>query len=68
MNNAAVRTPSSSVEAVRASLKRRYARERRFRLLGLLAVVLGLGFVALLLLSIVSKGWTAFTQTYIRCR
>jgi phosphate transport system permease protein len=52
-------------EIVEASLKRRYAAERRFRLLGAGAVVLGLGFVAILFVSIVSKGYTAFFQSYL---
>jgi phosphate transport system permease protein len=52
-------------EIVEASLKRRYSAERRFRLLGAGAVVLGLGFVAILFVSIVSKGYTAFFQSYL---
>jgi phosphate transport system permease protein len=55
----------STIDVVRASLKRRYAGERRFRLFGLAAVLLGLAFVAMLFISIISKGWTAFTQTTI---
>ncbi len=58
--------PVRTIDVVNASLKRRYAAERRFRLLGLIAVVLGLAFVGLLLLSIVSKGYSAFWQTYIQ--
>ena len=54
-----------TIEKVRGSLPRRYARERRFRLLGRVAVVLGLSFVAILFLDIVLKGYTAFQQTYI---
>jgi phosphate transport system permease protein len=54
-----------TIDVVRASLKRRYAAERRFRLFGLAAVLLGLAFVAMLFISIISKGWTAFTQTTI---
>ena len=57
--------PTRAIDVVNASLKRRYAAERRFRLLGLIGVLLGLSFVAMLLLSIVSKGYTAFQQTYI---
>ncbi|KAA6183251.1 phosphate ABC transporter permease PstA [Thiohalocapsa marina] len=56
------RSPQAIVEA---SLKRRYAAERRFRLLGAGAVALGLGFVLILFISIVSKGYTAFFQSYI---
>lgn len=46
-------------------LKRRHAAERRFRLYGVVAIVIGLGFLAVLLVSIVSKGYTAFVQTAI---
>lgn len=50
---------------VNASLKRRYAAERRFRRIGAGAVMLGLLFVALLFISIISNGYTAFTQTHL---
>lgn len=46
-------------------LKRRYAAERRFRLYGLAAITIGLVFLALLIASVVSKGYTAFFQTEI---
>lgn len=46
-------------------LKKRYAAERRFRLYGLLATSVGLVFLAVMLVSIVSKGYTAFWQTTI---
>jgi phosphate transport system permease protein len=51
---------------VEASLARRYGRERRFRLYGMLAVVFGVLFLAFLLESIVATGYTAFRQTYVR--
>ncbi len=54
------------VDIVRASLKRRYARERRFRWLGATAVLIGLLCVVLLFADIILKGYTAFQQTYIR--
>ncbi len=68
MNNprAAGAPPQRTIDIVNASLKRRYAKERRFRLIGMTAVVLGLLFVALLFADIVGKGYTAFQQTYIR--
>lgn len=53
------------IDHVNASLKRRYAAERRFRTLGMTAVALGLLIVAVLFLDIVGKGYTAFQQTYI---
>ena len=54
-----------AIEKVNASLGRRYARERRFKAMGLGAVVLGLLFVSALFLDIVSKGYSAFVQTHI---
>jgi len=59
--NARTRT----IEKVQASLAKRYAKERRFKRLGLGAVVLGLLFVSVLFVDIVTKGYTAFVQTHI---
>lgn len=56
----------STIEIVNASLAKRYARERRFRRIGILAVSLGLLFVSVLFLDIFFKGYSAFQQTYIR--
>ena len=50
---------------VAASLRRRYAAEMRFRAYGILAICIGLAFVAFLFTSIISKGYTSFQQTYI---
>jgi phosphate transport system permease protein len=55
-----------TIDLVNASLKRRYAAEKRFRFMGMGAVVLGLLFVAILFGDIVGKGHTAFQQTYIQ--
>ncbi len=52
-------------QKVQASLPRRYARERRFRALGLGAILLGLAFVLMLFTNIISKGYGAFVQTHI---
>ena len=46
-------------------IKRRYAAERRFRIYGMLAISVGLLFLAVMLFSIISKGYTAFWQTAI---
>ncbi|HEY6631772.1 MAG TPA: phosphate ABC transporter permease PstA [Rhizobiaceae bacterium] len=46
-------------------LGRRYRAERRFRIYGLLAISVGLMFLAVMLVSIVSKGYTAFWQTAV---
>ena len=53
--NGSVRT-----DRLRAGLKRRYAREGRFRLYGLLAIGVAVGFLLLLLGRIVEQGHTAF--------
>ena len=55
-----------TIDKVNASLKRRYARERRFRRFGLGAVAMGLLFVSFLFVSIVGNGYSAFQQTEIR--
>jgi len=57
---------SRTIDFVNASLPKRYAAERRFRYLGVGAVLMGLSFVAILFADIVSKGYTAFQQTYIQ--
>ncbi|MBX3597490.1 MAG: phosphate ABC transporter permease PstA [Rhizobiaceae bacterium] len=46
-------------------LKKRYAAEARFRMYGIAAITFGLMFLAIMLGSIVSKGYTAFWQTTI---
>ncbi|WP_085906451.1 phosphate ABC transporter permease PstA [Kiloniella majae] len=48
-----------------ALLKRRNAAEKRFRFYGLAAVMTAVLVLCLLLTSIISKGYTAFQQTYI---
>jgi len=59
MTDASV-TPEMRAERLRAGLKRRYAREGRFRLYGLLAIGLAVGFLLLLLGRIIEQGHTAF--------
>ena len=57
--------PRRVIDQVNASLPRRYASERRFRLIGRVAVLLGLVFVALLFVSIVANGYNGFRQTFV---
>ena len=62
------RRPMSVVDTrkkVEAGLKKRYRREKRFRAYGVLSVFLGIGFLAVLLISIILNGYTAFRQTHI---
>jgi phosphate transport system permease protein len=48
------------VDRLRSGLKKRYARESRFRLYGLLAIGVAVGFLLLLLGRIIEQGHTAF--------
>ncbi|MEJ2694253.1 MAG: phosphate ABC transporter permease PstA [Candidatus Thiodiazotropha sp.] len=54
------------MDRVQKGLDRRYRKERNYRRIGLGAILLGLLFVSFLVVSIVSKGYTAFQQTYIQ--
>jgi phosphate transport system permease protein len=55
----------STMDRVNVGLAKRYRKERRFRLFGLSAIVASLLFLALLLGSIIGKGYSAFQQTEI---
>jgi phosphate transport system permease protein len=55
----------SAIEIVNQSLSKRYRSERRFRLYGLLAIILSLSFLTILFTDIIRKGYTAFQQTYV---
>lgn len=46
-------------------LARRYRAERRFRLYGLAAISVGIVFLAIMLVTIIGKGYTAFWQTEV---
>ena len=50
---------------VHASLPKRRAAERRFRIYGMTAIFLGLFFLSSLFFDIAANGYTAFVQTYI---
>jgi phosphate transport system permease protein len=53
-------------KAMRARIDKRYAAERRFRLLGLGAVLLSVAFLAFLLFTMIGQGVRGFTQTEIK--
>jgi phosphate transport system permease protein len=53
-------------EAMRQRIRRRYRAERRFRLLGLAAIALSIGFLAFLLVTMMANGLRGFTQTELR--
>ncbi|WP_405234592.1 phosphate ABC transporter permease PstA [Lentisalinibacter salinarum] len=52
-------------QLMEAGLPRRYSRERRFRVLGMLAVSVGLTFLVLFFASIVASGYKAFAQSQV---
>jgi phosphate transport system permease protein len=74
MNNRAKSGPGGNgrteskraLEVVRKGLGKRYARERRFRFYGALAICLSLLFLATVFFTIFSTGYTAFVQTYVQ--
>ncbi|HET9428129.1 MAG TPA: phosphate ABC transporter permease PstA [Allosphingosinicella sp.] len=53
-------------EAIQRRIRKRYAAERRFRLVGLLAVLISAGFLAFLLITMMANGLRGFTQTEVR--
>ena len=57
---------SQTTATVRRSLKKRYAREKRFRLFGVIAIISSLSFLAVLLVTITAGGLPAFKQSFIQ--
>jgi phosphate transport system permease protein len=72
MNNSPA--PSSSIikktertlDIVNRGLGKRYRAERRFRLYGLLTIVVSMVFLSILFISIISNGYSAFQQTFVQ--
>ncbi|WP_028578745.1 phosphate ABC transporter permease PstA [Desulfogranum japonicum] len=56
---------TSTMQVVNSGLAKRYAKEKRFRMLGIGAVVISLLFLVILFSSIVGNGYTAFRQSVI---
>lgn len=57
--------PRKSLLTIDARTKRRNAAEKRFRAYGIIAITIGLLFLASLLWAIVQNGTAAFTQTFV---
>jgi phosphate transport system permease protein len=66
LDSSAAAETHCTIDTVKRSLKRRYRAERRFRCYGLAAIILSIVFLALLFVSIVSRGYSAFWQTHVR--
>lgn len=61
------RTPTDwTTGAMQGRIRRRYAAERRFRLMGLAAVTISAGFLLFLLASMLLQGAAGFTETRVR--
>lgn len=58
--------PHSTMEIVRRTLARRHRQERRFQMIGRLAILVGLAFLVIMFISIVGTGYPAFWQTYVK--
>jgi phosphate transport system permease protein len=71
MINAAIRNNGAAPESRHRGgqalerLRKRKQSETRFKIYGMLAIFLGMAFLTVLFASIVSKGYTAFQQTYV---
>jgi len=57
---------SSTTKRIEAGLKKRYAKEKRFRIFGGISIFISFSFLAILLITIFNKGLPAFQQTYIK--
>jgi phosphate transport system permease protein len=55
-----------TIDIVNRGLPRRYGAERRFKAYGVAAICLSLTFLAMLFITIVGKGYSAFQQTEIK--
>ena len=63
----AARTPTDwNSDAMQRRIRKRYAAERRFRLIGLAAVTIAAGFLALLLVIMLGNGLRGFTAAQIK--
>jgi len=64
-NGAAPTIPDEVSRRVHASLKARYAAEKRFQAYGIVAIGLALTFLFILFYDIISKGYSAFWQSHV---
>lgn len=59
------RTVDWSSEAARSRRRRRYAKDKRLKIYGIVAITIAIAVLAVLLISLFVRGWTAFSQTII---
>jgi len=65
-NNKSDMPPRRTMDVINAGMEKRKKSEKRFQFLGQASILLAIGFLAMLLISISSKGYGAFQQTYIK--
>lgn len=58
--------PDTKLSLIKAKLRRRYATEKLFKMIGVAAIVTALVMLSILFISIIGNGYTAFQQTYMR--
>ncbi|MDP7149601.1 MAG: phosphate ABC transporter permease PstA [Paracoccaceae bacterium] len=63
--NASRTAPKASLLTIDSHTKRRQAAEKRFRVYGIVAIVIGMLFLAVLAVSIIRSGLPAFTKTIV---
>ena len=69
MSDLTARAPTDwKTDAMRKRIRRRYGAERRFRLIGLGAVLLSAAFLAFLLITMIGNGLGGFTQTEVKLK
>ncbi|HER26264.1 MAG TPA: phosphate ABC transporter permease PstA [Rhodospirillales bacterium] len=56
----------SNAERIKSGLSRRYAAERRFRLYGIAAILLALGFLGVMLSVVIGRGASVLQQAYVQ--
>ncbi len=66
LSDAHVPDRGRTIDIVKKGLDKRYRKERWFRFCGFASVIIALCFLGLLLISVVSNGYTAFQQTIVR--
>lgn len=67
MNKILVRTESEDrILLIKEKLQKRYRKEKVFKALGLLAIIVALSMLAILFITIFGNGFSAFSQTFIR--
>ena len=64
--NKSVSSRAKTIDQVNVSLPKRHLSEKVFRSMGLISIMISLMFLFVLFYTIVSKGYTAFQQTFIQ--